>query len=187
MSTEPIASQALRANLERTRRALEDVELPAEHEWLLGLSNGTPGVHRRATSCLWELSHPLPDLGQLTLHEEVGTDGQHRFSRQSLNGLHRAATEGPQRGLLELSERQNVSSDFRGRHAAVIIEGTETHTRVGFIEIPAGSLRAQGIEAPGPLRVPVTHAKVFGWYDNEYGSCVYSLGELTRYVDSCLA
>jgi glyceraldehyde 3-phosphate dehydrogenase len=123
----------------------------------------------------------------LTLHEQIGPDGQHRFSRQSINGLYRAAAAGPQRGLLEVSDRQNVSSDFRGRHAAVVIEGIETHTRVGFIEIPVEALRAQGIDAPGPLRVPVTHAKVFGWYDNEYGSYVYSLGELTRYIDGCLA
>ncbi len=123
----------------------------------------------------------------LTLHAAVDAGGHHRFSRQSINELYRAAAEGPQRGLLELSDRQNVSSDLRGHHAAVVIEGAETHTRVGNIEIPADALRTQGLDAAGPLRVPVTHAKVFGWYDNEYGSYVYCLGELTRHIDSCLA
>lgn len=64
MSVEPIASQALRTNLERTRRALDDVELPPEHQWLLSVSQDKPGANKRATSCLWELSHPLPDVAQ---------------------------------------------------------------------------------------------------------------------------
>jgi glyceraldehyde 3-phosphate dehydrogenase len=29
------------------------------------------------------------------------------------------------------------------------------------------------------VRVPLTHVKVFGWYDNEMGSYTYRLGELT--------
>jgi glyceraldehyde 3-phosphate dehydrogenase len=33
------------------------------------------------------------------------------------------------------------------------------------------------------VRLPVTHAKIFGWYDNEYGSYVYSLAKLTVYID----
>lgn len=62
MSSEPFVSQALRVNLERTRRALDGVELPAEHQWLLTQSQGKPGIHGRTASCLWELRHPLPDL-----------------------------------------------------------------------------------------------------------------------------
>jgi glyceraldehyde 3-phosphate dehydrogenase len=30
--------------------------------------------------------------------------------------------------------------------------------------------------------VPVTHAKIFGWYDNEYGSYTNLLGDLTVHV-----
>lgn len=122
----------------------------------------------------------------LTLHAPLDADGHAPFNHESLNALYRAAADGPQRGLLELAERQNVSSDLRGRHAAVVIEGKETHTRVGFLEVPAQALQAQGLAATGPLRLPVTHAKIFGWYDNEYGSYVYCLGELTRYLDRCL-
>jgi glyceraldehyde 3-phosphate dehydrogenase len=32
---------------------------------------------------------------------------------------------------------------------------------------------------PDTVRVPLTHVKVFGWYDNEMGSYTYRLGELT--------
>jgi glyceraldehyde 3-phosphate dehydrogenase len=30
--------------------------------------------------------------------------------------------------------------------------------------------------------MPLTHVKVFGWYDNEMGSYTYRLGELTTHV-----
>lgn len=32
------------------------------------------------------------------------------------------------------------------------------------------------------IRIPVTHVKIFGWYDNEMGSYSHRLGELTAYV-----
>jgi len=34
--------------------------------------------------------------------------------------------------------------------------------------------------------IPVTHVKVFGWYDNEMGSYTHRLGQLTSYVASTL-
>jgi glyceraldehyde 3-phosphate dehydrogenase len=34
----------------------------------------------------------------------------------------------------------------------------------------------------GEVRVPVTHAKIFGWYDNELGSYTGRLGELTAHI-----
>jgi len=85
------------------------------------------------------------------------------------------------------SEVQNVSADIAGVPASVIIEGNDTHTRTGFVEIPQEILGAQGIESQGPLRFPVTHAKLFGWYDNEYGSYTCALGDLTEYVDRMTA
>ena len=36
------------------------------------------------------------------------------------------------------------------------------------------------------LEVPVTHAKIFGWYDNEYGSYTNLLGDLTVHVHANL-
>ena len=35
---------------------------------------------------------------------------------------------------------------------------------------------------PTTLRVPLTHVKVFGWYDNEMGSYTQRLGELTTHM-----
>ena len=32
------------------------------------------------------------------------------------------------------------------------------------------------------VRVPLTHVKIFGWYDNEMGSYTQRLGELTATV-----
>ena len=46
---------------------------------------------------------------------------------------------------------------------------------------PAACRRGRPAEAADarPVRVPLTHVKVFGWYDNEMGSYTYRLGELT--------
>jgi glyceraldehyde 3-phosphate dehydrogenase len=32
------------------------------------------------------------------------------------------------------------------------------------------------------VRVPLTHVKIFGWYDNEMGSYTMRLGELTEHI-----
>ena len=80
-----------------------------------------------------------------------------------------------QKDLLYLSERQNVSSDLKGQMAACVIEGNDTHTRTGFVDIPPLS------------NVPVTHAKIFGWYDNELGSYVNCLTKLAIYISKAIA
>ena len=36
------------------------------------------------------------------------------------------------------------------------------------------------------IEIPVTHAKVFGWYDNEYGSYTNLLGDLSVHVHRAL-
>ena len=66
--------------------------------------------------------------------------------------------------------------------AAAIIEGHETHTRTA--EITVDLSRVPGIDtalaASHPLiRVPVTQAVIYGWYDNEMGSYVNMLGDRT--------
>jgi glyceraldehyde 3-phosphate dehydrogenase len=74
--------------------------------------------------------------------------------------------------------------------AAVVIEGVETHTRTGFVEVDLAQV--PGLETAvaelgaSPIRVPVTHAKIFGWYDNEFGSYTNLLGDLTVHVESRL-
>lgn len=161
----------------------------------------------------------------VTLQTELTADGRPRIDRQAINGIYREAADGESRDLLRFSEEQNVSADMIGEDAAVVIEGVETHTRTGFIEVRVpvesavavgaahseqdktyawddpsrpdgdgdgaddGGPAARGLAGPAagvarPVRIPVTHVKVFGWYDNELGSYTSRLGELTRFVAS---
>jgi glyceraldehyde 3-phosphate dehydrogenase len=45
---------------------------------------------------------------------------------------------------------------------------------------------SMGIQVDKDLNLPVTHAKIFGWYDNEYGSYVRSMGKLIQYMNKQL-
>lgn len=105
------------------------------------------------------------------------------LNRGFINGIYKKAAAGAQKGMVIYSSKQNVSSDIIGCRAAIVIEGVETHTRTGFIPVYASSLLESGIKIPHDINLPVTHAKVFGWYDNELGSYVNFLGKLTVYVD----
>ena len=123
----------------------------------------------------------------ITFHSPLNDKGVPTINRAFINGIYKQASAGAQKDLLLFSEKQNVSSDLLGVPAAVVIEGFDTHTRTGFIELPVDILRASGVQSEQPIQVPVTHAKVFGWYDNEFGSYVTSLGKLAMYVDRTLA
>ncbi len=89
--------------------------------------------------------------------------------------------------LVRFTLQQNVSTDLIGEDAAIIIEGQFNHTRTAFIPVdlsqipnlPEGIISSVGDKL---LKVPVVHAKIFGWYDNEYGSYVNRLGDLTVYI-----
>jgi glyceraldehyde 3-phosphate dehydrogenase len=118
----------------------------------------------------------------LTFNSPLTDKGEPSVTRHYINDVYRAAAEGSQQGLLLYSDAQNVSADLLGVTASVVIEGCDTHTRTGFIELTPGMLRAAGLETDRSLDVPVTHAKIFGWYDNEYGSYVTTLGKLVEYV-----
>jgi glyceraldehyde 3-phosphate dehydrogenase len=108
-----------------------------------------------------------------------------RIDRQAINALYRrAAAEGPE-GYLLYTEEQNVSADIIGMpHAAAIIEGHETHTRtaeafVDLARVPGVDARAVAAFENPILRIPVTQAVIYGWYDNEKGSYVHMLGDRT--------
>jgi len=89
--------------------------------------------------------------------------------------------------LVRFTMQQNVSTDLIGEDAAIIIEGQFNHTRTAFIpvdlsqipDLPAGILQNMSGKM---LQVPVVHAKIFGWYDNEYGSYTNRMGDLTVYI-----
>jgi len=109
--------------------------------------------------------------------------GGARIDRAAVNAVFRRAAEESPEGYLRYSEEQNVSSDIIGLpRAAAIIEGSETHTRTAeacldLAKVPG--FPAQAIAAlPSPVvRLPVTQAVIYGWYDNELGSYVHMLGD----------
>lgn len=119
----------------------------------------------------------------LTFHSPLNDIGEPMVTREFLNQIYKQASEGQLAGMLEFSEKQNVSSDMIGRMAAVVIEGVETHTRTGFMTLNPTMLKSLGVELSQDIMIPVCHAKIFGWYDNEFGSYVNMLGKLTEYVD----
>jgi glyceraldehyde 3-phosphate dehydrogenase len=104
-----------------------------------------------------------------------------------INGIYKTKAEKDPEHLLLYSEEQNVSTDLIGMDAAVVIEGQFNHTRTAFIdvdlslvpELPEALLQSMPAKR---LKVPVVHAKVFGWYDNEYGSYTNRMGDLTVYA-----
>jgi len=105
--------------------------------------------------------------------------------RDLVNDIYRqAAAEDPHR-YLHYSDKQNVSGDVVGLpRAAAVIEGHETHTRTAEVKIDLNSVPGFSREILSSvrdtiLRIPVTQAVIYGWYDNEMGSYVNMLGDRT--------
>jgi glyceraldehyde 3-phosphate dehydrogenase len=105
--------------------------------------------------------------------------------RDTINNIYREAAGNDLHEYLQYSEEQSVSSDIIGLpRAAAIIEGTETHTRTADVSIDLNRICGISKEivdmCPGdPVRISVTQAVIFGWYDNELGSYVNILGDRT--------
>jgi glyceraldehyde 3-phosphate dehydrogenase len=107
------------------------------------------------------------------------------IERQEINRVFKEASENDPRGYLHYTEEQNVSMDIIGvPRAAAIIEGHETHTRTAEISLDLqractikGGTLDEGYEAV--VRIAVTQAVIYGWYDNEMGSYVNMLGDCT--------
>ena len=106
------------------------------------------------------------------------------INAEYIKNIYKTAANGGQKDLLFFSGKQNVSLDLLGFPAAITIEGNEIHTRTGFLQVPSEILSSIGINDINEINIPVTHVKIFGWYDNEYGSYVNCLGRLTEYVGS---
>ncbi|OPY74618.1 MAG: Glyceraldehyde-3-phosphate dehydrogenase 1 [Syntrophorhabdus sp. PtaU1.Bin153] len=109
------------------------------------------------------------------------------LNTKALNDIYRSAAENNPEPLLIYTTEQNVSTDLIGVNAAVIIEGQFNHTRTAFIPVDLNqipNLPASVIDAlpTKTMRVPVVHAKIFGWYDNEYGSYTNRMGDLSVHV-----
>ena len=97
--------------------------------------------------------------------------------REVLNTIYRQAAADDPKGYLHYTEEQNVSVDIIGLpRAAAIIEGHETHTRTAEVSINLGNVpnleEQVGELKDEVIRIPVTQAVIYGWYDNELGSYV---------------
>ena len=107
------------------------------------------------------------------------------INRQTINRIYEKASETYMSKYLLFSKRQNVSTDIIGTpNAAAMIEGTETHTRtaqlcVDLSHVPGLPPGVVQEESPCVVRIPMTQAVVYGWYDNELGSYSNLLGDLT--------
>ncbi len=106
--------------------------------------------------------------------------------RDLINRIYRDTALSDPRGYLIYTEKQNVSSDIIGLpRAATVIEGSETHTRTADVRIDLERVcQLSGAESAaagtqGMVRIAITQAVVYGWYDNELGSYVNLLGDRT--------
>lgn len=120
----------------------------------------------------------------ITFSSRLNENGLPHINTEHIKDIYRSAAAGAQKNLLYFSTKQNVSQDLLGFPAAIVIEGKEIHTRTGFLQVPQDVLSAIGVSGMQEVNIPVTHAKIMGWYDNEFGSYVNCLGKLTEYVSS---
>ncbi len=122
----------------------------------------------------------------ITFNTRLDENNQPFINANHIKNIYKIAANGSQKDLLYYTDKQNVSLDLLGLPAAIVIEGNEIHTRTGFLQVPPEVLASIGISNINEVNIPVTHAKIMGWYDNEYGSYVYCLGKLTEYVSSLI-
>ncbi|MBU0462795.1 MAG: glyceraldehyde-3-phosphate dehydrogenase [Proteobacteria bacterium] len=103
--------------------------------------------------------------------------------RGMINSIYETATKTNTNGYLIYSDKQNVSSDIIGTpRAAAVIEGHETHTRTGAININLEHMRGIDKNILDMIKdqvtsIQVTQAVIYGWYDNEMASYVNMLGD----------
>ena len=118
----------------------------------------------------------------VNLQEEPGAE---YVRREMINDIYRQAADDSPEGYLHFTEKQNVSGDIIGMpRVAATIEGYETHSRTAEATIDLAKIPGLKIDLlSGPdgsvVRIPVTQAVIYGWYDNEMGSYVNMLGDRT--------
>ncbi len=130
---------------------------------------------------------PASTMSLIVLNATFQVRNQQGINTKMLNELYsKAAANNPEK-LIRFTMEQNVSADLFGVDAAVIIEGQFNHTRTAFINldllhIPNTPAEVVKSFPDKVMKVPVVHAKIFGWYDNEFGSYTNRLGDLTVYI-----
>jgi glyceraldehyde 3-phosphate dehydrogenase len=118
----------------------------------------------------------------VNLQEEVSGGS---IRRDTINKIYEEASRNDSNGYLQYTEEQNVSEDIIGvPRAAVIIEGHETHTRTADVSIDLNKVEGISKELltkgnPTMVKISITQAVIYGWYDNELGSYTNILGDRT--------
>jgi len=118
----------------------------------------------------------------LNLQEEISGES---IRRELIKEIYRQAAAEDPKGYLVYSDKQNVSCDIIGMPGvAALIEGHEIHTRTA--EVTFDLEKVPGLEKEiisslkeKIIRIPVTQAVIYGWYDNEMGGYVNILGDRT--------
>lgn len=175
------------SDLRRSRSALNSIILTSTNA-ARALEQVIPQIHEIGVMAD-SVRIPIPTesllILNITFQSEVDAHGSSSLDREAINAIYADAAAGAQKGMLVYSERQNVPADVSGMRAALVIEAVETHTRTGFVDVDLArvpDVAFRQVSGSAHVRVPVTHAKVFGWYDNEYGSYTNMLGDLTVHV-----
>ena len=112
--------------------------------------------------------------------------------REEINDIYRQAAADDPNGYLHFTEEQNVSVDIIGMpSAAAIIEGHETHSRTAEVTIDMSQVPNLPEDVSSAVkdtvvRIPVTQAVIYGWYDNEMGSYVNMLSDRTVTIAEAL-
>jgi glyceraldehyde 3-phosphate dehydrogenase len=105
--------------------------------------------------------------------------------RDMINDIYKVAAEQNSNGYLVFTNKQNVSSDIIGTpKAGAVIEGHETHTRTGAININLEHMQGIDKDILDSIKdhvgsIQVTQAVIYGWYDNEMASYVNMMGDRT--------
>ncbi len=105
--------------------------------------------------------------------------------RDMINNIYKTAAEQNSNGYLVFTNKQNVSSDIIGTpRAGAVIEGHETHTRTGAININLEHMRGIDKDILDSIKdhvgsIQVTQSVIYGWYDNEMASYVNMMGDRT--------
>ncbi|RLB92141.1 MAG: glyceraldehyde-3-phosphate dehydrogenase [Deltaproteobacteria bacterium] len=105
--------------------------------------------------------------------------------RDMINNIYKTAAEQNSNGYLVFTNKQNVSSDIIGTpRAGAVIEGHETHTRTGAININLEHMRGIDKDIRDSIKdhvgsIQVTQSVIYGWYDNEMASYVNMMGDRT--------
>lgn len=103
--------------------------------------------------------------------------------RGTINAIFKEASQNDNHGYLHYTEEQNVSGDIIGiPKAGAIIEGHETHTRTAEVSIDlqhVSEVREDMLMNGDQtvVRLAITQAVIYGWYDNEMGGYVNMLGD----------